>query len=146
MVNPIIPRTRSIFSRAGSKLQSGLRIRAARNPNPPKSSSSGRAKIRRRQRATSLSSHPTRAPLLGAPRPVAPLNPHGTLRIHGTKAEKRSDFSLRNRAPPPSSSAPRAPANPHLPPASSGRSRRDPAREVSPCRSNPQRKRRQGRG
>ena len=139
MVNPIIPG--SIFSRAGSKLV--VRIRAARNPNPPKSSSSGRAKIRRRQRATSLSSHPTRAPLLGAPRPVAPLNPHGTLRIHGTKkAEKRSDFSLWNRAPPPSSSAPPAPAHPHLPPASSGRSRR----EVSPCRSNPQRKRRQGRG
>jgi hypothetical protein len=76
-----------------------------------------------------------------------PLNPAGLFAsMAPTRQKKRSNLSvLEPRAPPPSSSAPLAPSHPHLPPASSGRGRRDPAGEVSPRRSNPQRNRGQGR-
>jgi hypothetical protein len=92
MVDPII--LGIIFSRAGSKL---VRIRAARNPNPPESSSSGRAKLRRRQtEATSLSSHPHTSTEHRCSRGnTRPLNPAGLFAsMAPTRQKKRSNLSV----------------------------------------------------
>jgi hypothetical protein len=103
MVNTI-PRKRHILSRREQATQDQTRKKSKSPPNPappavPKSGGT------QRPEAASLSSRPTRAPLLSAQRPLFPHRQHsftGRRRPwhqQRQRREKKQSFSLLNRAP-----------------------------------------------